>query len=50
MNEHGVLSAKADMPMREKADIYVKSLENIQTAFTKERAYIYLIPIDTQNG
>jgi len=44
------MSTQSVMPMRYHAEIYRRSIKNLQTAFTRERTYIYLIPTDTYNG
>jgi len=38
------------MPMRYDADIYKRSMENIQHAFGQDKMYVYFGPTDAYNG
>ena len=50
LSANGVVTTQSVMPMRYDADIYRRSIKNLQGAFSQERTYIYLIPTDTYNG
>jgi len=47
---NGLVSTQALMPMRYDADIYKRSMGNIQHAFGKEKTYVYFGPTDSYNG
>jgi len=36
--------------MRMSSEVYMNGLKNLQTAFTREKTWIYLIPMDTYGG
>jgi spermidine synthase len=50
LSSKGVITTQSLMPMVWDADIFKRSLANIQTAFTKEKSTIYLIPTESYSG
>lgn len=50
LSEHGTISTQALMPMRYDADIYKRSMANLQHAFGKEKTFVYFAPTDSYNG
>jgi len=50
LSPNGCISTQALMPMRYDNNIFKRSCENIQHAFTKEKVWIYLGPTDAYNG
>jgi spermidine synthase len=47
---NGVMSTQALMPMRYDADIFKRSMGNIQHAFGKDNMHVYFGPTDSYNG
>lgn len=47
---NGIITTQALCPMRYDADIYKRSMGNIQSAFGKDKSYVYLVPTDSYNG
>lgn len=47
---NGCISTQALMPMRYHGDIYKRAMENIQSAFTKEKMWVFFGPTDSYNG
>lgn len=50
LGKNGSISTQALMPMRYDADIYKRSMGNIQHAFGKDHTYVYFAPTDSYNG
>ena len=50
LSKDGVVTTQSIMPMRYNKEIYQKSMSNLQGAFGKENAWVYLIPTDSYNG
>ena len=48
--DNGVMSTQSCMPMWFEDSTYNNSIKNLQAVFTKERAWIYLIPTDSYSG
>jgi spermidine synthase len=48
--DNGVMSTQSCMPMYFETQTYKNSIKNLQGVFTKERAWIYLIPTDSYHG
>ena len=50
LTKNGTISTQALMPMRYDADIFRRSMQNIQHAFGKDRLYLMFGPTDSYNG
>jgi len=50
LSPNGCMSTQALMPMRYDADIFKRSMGNIQHAFGKEKMFVFFGPTDSYNG
>jgi len=50
LSKDGCISTQALMPMRYDADIFKRSIQNIQHAFGKDKLHIFFGPTDSYNG